>query len=159
MIHDAIEAAAHEHLFHSIRQWLRGLPAWEGEVEPETFFQDYFGVDDHNNVDLKEYLKQVAIMFMVSAIARIFEPGCQVDHMVVLGGGQGIAKSTGLRALFGSDNFTDHMPKSLDSKDSSLQLDGKWCIEFSEIARLIRQDPDTVKAFLIYPNLRRHHHS
>ncbi len=142
MVRDAIEHAAHAHAYHPIHDYLWSLK-WDGKLRLGGFFPKYFGANQGSD----RYLEAVGRMFLVSAIARVFQPGCQVDHVLVLEGAQGISKSKALRVLFGSEFFTDQMPR-LDDKDSSLQLRGVWCVEFAEFDRLSRHDSSTVKSFL-----------
>ena len=66
-------------------------------------------------------------MFMISMVARVFQPGCKCDYMPVLEGPQGTYKSTTLNILAG-EYFDDHMP-DLHSKDAKEHLRGKWLID------------------------------
>jgi hypothetical protein len=152
-IRGGIEVAARLNQFHPLRDYVKNCK-WDGISRVPTFFQVYFGASDRDDLDSGQvdndkafYLSSVATMWGVSAIARIFKPGCQVDHLLVLEGPQGIYKSQALQALFGAQYFCDQMPH-LDNKDSSLQLRGKWCVELGEFDRMARYDSSTLKAFL-----------
>jgi putative DNA primase/helicase len=84
---------------------------------------------------------------MIAAVARIFRPGCQSDHTLLLEGNQGIGKSSALRVLAGDDYFTDHM-SDLGSKDSRVELSGKWIVEMAELDTVRRAALERVKAYL-----------
>jgi predicted P-loop ATPase len=144
-IRSGVDAAARTKRIHPVREYLQSL-TWDGKSRVATFFQTYFGAVADNE-GTQTYLAETAKMFLVSAVARVFQPGCQVDHLLVLEGPQGIYKSNALRTLFGTEYFSDQMP-SLDSKDASLQLNGIWCIEFAEFDRLARHEAATVKSFV-----------
>jgi len=144
-IRAGIDAAARQNCFHPVRDYLHSVKR-DRKARIPTFFQQYFGTKADNSI-ARTMLAEVARMWLVSAVARIFQPGCQVDHLLVLEGAQGIYKSAAFRNLFSSEWFTDQVP-SLDSKDASLQLRGKWCIEFGEFDRLSRHESSTVKAYI-----------
>jgi putative DNA primase/helicase len=93
------------------------------------------------------FTRAIGRRWLISAVARIFRPGCQADYTLLLEGPQGIKKSTALRTLAGSDWFTDHI-SDLDSKDSRLELHGVWIVELAELASIKKSLKEKVKAFL-----------
>jgi hypothetical protein len=123
--HDAIEACARRNSFHPIRKYLESL-TWDGVERLPTWLNRYLGVNQN------EYTKAVGTMFMISAIARIMDPGCQADYTLVFEGPQGQLKSSVCRTLAGDAHFLDHLPP-LKNKDSSQILRGKWIIECPEM--------------------------
>jgi predicted P-loop ATPase len=86
--------------------------------------------------------------WLISAVARIFQPGCQADYVLVLEGRQGIKKSTALRVLASDAWFSDSLPNDVGHKDSKAHLLGKWIIELPEFAQFKRSEIETVKAFI-----------
>ena len=85
-------------------------------------------------------------MPLVGAVARIMEPGCKADHVLILEGAQGIGKSTSLSQLF-EPWFSDEIA-DLGSKDAAMQLSGVWCIELAELSSMTRSEIERVKAFI-----------
>jgi predicted P-loop ATPase len=138
--HQAVDIRAHECRFHPIRTYLSNL-AWDGKSRISTLFPTYFGADS------TDYTSAISKMFMVGMVARIFEPGCKADHMVVLEGAQGTLKSTACRVL-GGDYFSDNLPDVSDGKDVSQHLRGKWLLEVSEMHAMGRTETTQLKAFI-----------
>jgi predicted P-loop ATPase len=134
-----IQTAAREHSFHPVRDYLNSLN-WDGTPRLDTWLTTYLGVED------SQYVRAVGSRFLISAVARVFSPGCQVDHVLILEGPQGILKSSALQAL-ADPWFTDRIAK-LGSKDSSMEVAGVWLIEMSELDALTKATNSAIKSFV-----------
>jgi predicted P-loop ATPase/DNA primase len=135
----AIEAVARECPFHPVRTYLKEL-TWDGASRLESWLSEYLGVDP------SPYATAVGSRWMISAVARVFEPGCKADCCLILEGEQGIRKSTALRIL-AEPWFTDEIA-DLGSKDAALQTRGVWVIEIAELDSMSRSEIGRIKAFM-----------
>lgn len=132
--------------YHPVREYLESLPEWDGQRRIGSWLIDYCGVES-SDTSPNHFAMSVGAKFLISAVARIFEPGCKVDHTLILEGAQGIGKSTVVRTLAGDQWFTDQLG-DMGTKDASMQLRGMWMIELSELDVLSRAEMARAKAFL-----------
>lgn len=137
---DAVELIAKETLVHPVRSYLQSVQ-WDRNRRVDKWLSTYLGVEEN------ALNRAIGKCWLVSAVARIFRPGCQADHVLSLEGPQGVGKSTALRVLAGDQYFSDHI-SDLASKDSRLELLGKWVIELSELGPVRRSDNERTKGFL-----------
>lgn len=137
---EAVNAVARENNYHPVRDYLQRLK-WDGKSRIAEWLIKYMGTEDL--LVNREFGK----MWLLSAVARIHQPGCQVDYTLQLEGEQGIRKSTGLRILAGDEWFTDHISDFRD-KDARIELQGKWIVELSELHNLKGKSLEMIKSFL-----------
>lgn len=99
----AVQAAARHNSFHPVRDYFNGL-TWDGTARLDTWLQTYFHVED------SDYVKAIGPRWLISAVARIYKPGCQADHALILEGQQGQMKTEALRELaVRGEWFTDRL--------------------------------------------------
>jgi predicted P-loop ATPase len=137
----AIQAAARGQSFHPVRDYLGAL-VWDGTKRNPTWLHTYLRAED------TRYTRAIGPRFLISAVARIFIPGCQADYSIVLEGPQGKHKSDALRALAVKDEwFTDRL-SHLSSKDAAIEVAGVWLIELSELDAITSATSSAAKSFL-----------
>ncbi len=123
----AIIAAAQDRKFHPILQYLHSVD-WDGVERLHSMARDYLGSDSQMHADMVR-------KFMIGACARVINPGCKLDTVLVLSGDEGLRKSSffiGLGAQWHADSFID-----LTSKDGLMQLHSSWLYEFAEIENVL----------------------
>lgn len=143
-VRDACDLHARQNAYHPVRDYLRGLK-WDGTKRIDKWLSYYLGAES----DDPGYLAAVGSMFLIAMVARVMQPGCQSDHMIILEGGQGIRKSTACRILSGGW-FSDTMPDLAkgDAVRISMHLRGKWLIEIAELSSFSAAESHTLKEFL-----------
>ena len=142
IIIDAIQAYARRFPYHPVKDWLNSL-IWDHMPRLDTMLVDYAGVND------LPIAREFSKCTILGAVARIFEPGCQFDTMLVLEGDQGIGKTNFVRALGGDWYSSIHLdPKN---KDTVQSMFGYWFLEVSEMAFLTNKEIEHVKRFIGNP--------
>jgi predicted P-loop ATPase len=138
--HQAVDLAAQEKAFHPVRDYLNSLE-WDGKDRLSIWLPYYLGVE------ASPYSKAIGEMFLISMVARIFDPGCKADYMMILEGPQGARKST-VCAILGGKWFSDNLPDVSSGKDVYQHLAGKWLIEIGEMSAMSKADSTALKAFI-----------
>ena len=144
-VRGAVSVVSRISAVHPIRDFLNGLE-WDGVPRANRWLIDFGGAKN------TPYVRAVSGMWLLSAVARAFRPGCQVDHVLILEGDQGIGKSSLLRAIVPDpDWFLVDVGSEFGEVDSYQKLKGKWIVEMSELDSLNKSELTAAKSFLTCP--------
>ncbi len=125
--------------YHPVKRYIEGQK-WDLTPRLDTWLKECTGCEDNC------YTRQVSAKILIAAVARVYNPGCKFDHMLILEGGQGIGKSTLVEELAG-EWFLD---TNFGHKDKDLIdcMRGAFIIEISELSGMNKKDVDWLKSFL-----------
>lgn len=172
MVRRAVDCFARNHTFHPVRNYLDGLPKWNPETDPErlkTWLRDYAGAGPSKDGDtaaldgnmteqdkedakaLEDFIAAAGERTMIGAVARVRNPGCDLHHVLVFEGGEGLGKSMFVKAI--GKGWSLVMTGALDGKPAQeLVASGVWIWELSELASLKKtSEVESVKAFITNP--------
>ncbi|GEM70961.1 hypothetical protein SAQ01S_07270 [Sphingomonas aquatilis NBRC 16722] len=138
---EALVLAARQHSYHPIHDYLSGLK-WDGTDRLEHWLTELLGVQSD------PYTKLIAPKVLIGAVARIFDPGCQLDTVLVIEGDQGLLKSSAIKALFGPEHTRDATDLFRQHNKMVLLMTGAWAIELAEFSAVLRADESTVKGLI-----------
>ena len=138
----AITKVADDRAYHPVREYLDGLPQWDGVTRVDTLLADYLGAED------TPYVRAVTRKTLCAAVQRVRQPGCKFDTVLVMCGPQGIGKSTLVHKL-GKTWFSDSLNLA-DTRDKTAaeKLQGNWIIEIGELAGIGNAGVKTLRSFI-----------
>lgn len=146
--------AAHRNEFNKLKDLLEAT-TWDGTARVKMWLIDWchaaktrrFRSAPQAEQDrMLQYFELVGMKWLIAAIARVYEPGCRVDNMLILESEGGFLKSTLFRTL-GGEWFTDARLNFQD-KDSLLILQGRWIVEMPELEGMNKSDASETKRFM-----------
>lgn len=138
-IEQAVMMAASDNAYNPVKDNMESL-VWDGVDRRHHWLSDVLGAEDN------EYHSQAGAYFILSMVARVYEPGCQMDYMLVLQGAQGARKSSVLKILAG-EYFAGGTFRVGD-KDSLQVLQGRLLFNFNELDALGKAESTAVKSFV-----------
>lgn len=140
MVDRVVKDYAASKAVHPVRDYLEGLQ-WDGKPRLTGWLTRYLGVK------FNTYSAMAGRYWLVSAVARVFEPGCQADHVLILEGKQGVGKSSATRILSVNRKWHFDGNVNLSSKETPMLLQGKWIVEFQELGAMRRAEGERIKEF------------
>lgn len=138
----AVEHVARRNAHHPVRDWLNSLK-WDGNQRLDTWLPVYLDTEDN------DYTRAVGSKFLIGAVARAMEPGCKMDHILVLEADQGDHKSMACQIL-GGEWYMDGLgsENKLD-RDACMAMGMAWIVELAEIDEHIRGGANSrIKSFI-----------
>lgn len=119
--------------------YVRGLK-WDRVPRLDTWLQDLWGVSD------TPFTREVAAKFMVSACARMDNPGVKIDWMMIVVGPQATGKTSMPGILFKGSNLTLYGENS--DKDLHMLLHSSLCVGFDELDSFSKRESSNLKAMV-----------
>jgi predicted P-loop ATPase len=138
---DALVKAAYSQKVHPVRDYIDAI-TWDGVSRIDNLLSRYLGVED--TLLNRTYIRR----HLIGAVARIMEPGCKMDTILVLCGPQGIGKSTFVSTLSAGWFSSNVLLSHLAEKDTLAILNKSWHVEIEELAGLGKAAVENVKKFL-----------
>lgn len=125
---DAVAAVAEERVYHPIREYLDGL-RWDGQVRLHLVPTKILRAPE------APLFARMVTAWFVSAVARIYQPGCQVDTCLTLYSEKGgLGKSTFFDVVTGQDRaWATRGNVDPADKDSLLRAHRVWVQVLDEI--------------------------
>lgn len=140
---EAVRMMAFRNRRNELTDWLDSL-SWDGTARLEHFLTEAFGCR-HD-----EYTMAVGRCWLVSLVARAYDPGCKVDTVPILEGRQGAFKGTALEILGGAWYLECH--EKISDKDFYQVIQGAWVIEIAEMHSFHGRQLEHVKGVITCRN-------
>lgn len=131
---EAVQHVAKRDTRNELTDWLKSLE-WDGTERLKEMAKEVFGIENN------DYATRAVMNMLVSAVARAFDPGCQMSSMVVIQSPQDMGKSKFIRVLAGDRWYREVTAKPGD-KDFVTNMTGGWLLEIAELASLARYGTD-----------------
>lgn len=148
-LHGAIVRVAAMNTVEPIKEWLEALPDWDGTPRVNGMFTAHWGVAMPATKEEQDFMGILAARWMVSLVARIIDPGCDVHTVLTLVGPKGMGKSRGLRALASKPWFSDsNINITNKSAYELLHQSLVWVWELAEMHALHGRSANNAKMFL-----------
>ncbi len=136
---EALEAVAKDNPFDPVKDYLDALE-WDGIERTGKLASELLG--DDSTVG-----REVLQAWLISAVKRAYEPGCQADHMIILEGEQGVGKTSFLRWL-GGEWYANLRARPEDHQRAIQELQGAWLGCFDELSALRKGETEALKTHL-----------
>lgn len=158
-VSEAVEYVAQQRQVHAIQAYFCDLQLWDGVTRLDRVAAEILGAQktstgQESAEELKKLESRNALVraqlrkFFIGAVARALCPGCKLDNVLILKGGQGKGKSQLFRVITPYGRFSD-TAIDLSNKDALLLLRSTFIYEWAELSVMrSAKDVQAVKSFL-----------
>lgn len=117
------------------------------DIKCKDVFIKWFKAQETPN----KLIEKLSEKWFVSAVKRIFEPGCDVEGMIYVFGKTGTGKSTFIHRL--AKGFDKQYIGDIENIQKVCEvMNNCWILNFDEMKSLVKKDPQSVKEFLTTPS-------
>lgn len=127
---------------HPVLEYLHGL-RWDGVPRVDAWLSTYLGAKE------TPYTREVGRLVLLAAVARVRQPGCKFDEMVILEGALAPLLPKVLGYLAGNGNwFADSAPIAGSGMSFNKSIIGKWIVVDTRLHELKRRDARSIHILL-----------
>ena len=154
-----VASLSRENEVDPVALWLDDLAKVNHTKTLDNYLSKLFRLSKEHNDDYKAYYDWVFKSMLVGGIKRAMEPGCEIQHIPIFTGPQGIGKTALVRNLMPfsewyEGDFSFLHPSNKVRIESTL---GKWGVEWSELDGLGSSAKagatlDTIKNYITLTN-------
>ena len=144
---DGMETFFSERSYNPVMEYMeKAAENWDGRKRINQMLQVYLGAED---IDL---VSKIAEMWLVGAVAKVYEPCAKFDYVLDLVGGQGVGKTSLLQKL-GGEWYTDAVTDFANKDNYDIMLKA-LIINDDEMVASNRMSFAETKAFISKTSLR-----
>ena len=144
---DGMETFFSERSYNPVMEYMeRAASNWDGRKRINQMLQVYLGAED---IDL---VSKIAEMWLVGAVAKVYDPYAKFDYVLDLVGGQGVGKTSLLQKL-GGDWYTDAVTDFANKDNYDIMLKA-LIVNDDEMVASNRMSFTETKAFISKTSLR-----
>jgi len=144
---DGMETFFSERSYNPVMEYMeRAASNWDGRKRINQMLQVYLGAED---IDL---VSKIAEMWLVGAVAKVYEPYAKFDYVLDLIGGQGVGKTSLLQKL-GGEWYTDAVTDFANKDNYDIMLKA-LIVNDDEMVASNRMSFAETKAFISKTSLR-----
>lgn len=144
---DGMETFFSERTYNPVVEYMeKAAKEWDSRQRIDRMFQVYLGADDIGLVS------KIAEMWLVGAVAKVYDPYTKFDYVLDLVGGQGVGKTSLLQKL-GGDWYTDAVT-DFSNKDNYDIMLKSLIVNDDEMVASNRMSFAETKAFISKTSLR-----
>lgn len=144
---DGMETFFSERSYNPVMEYMeKAAENWDGRMRINQMLQVYLGAED---IDL---VSKIAEMWLVGAVAKVYDPYAKFDYVLDLVGGQGVGKTSLLQKL-GGDWYTDAVTDFANKDNYDIMLKA-LIVNDDEMVASNRMSFAETKAFISKTSLR-----
>lgn len=144
---DGMETFFSERSYNPVIEYMeRAQEKWDGRQRINRMLQVYLGADD------TPLVSKIAQMWLVGAVAKVYDPYVKFDYVLDLVGGQGVGKTSLLQKL-GGDWYTDSVTDFANKDNYDIMLKS-LIVNDDEMVASNRMSFAETKAFISKTSLR-----
>ena len=144
---DGMETFFSERSYNPVMEYMeKAAENWDGRKRINQMLQVYLGAED---IDL---ISKIAEMWLVGAVAKVYEPYAKFDYVLDLVGGQGVGKTSLLQKL-GGEWYTDAVTDFANKDNYDIMLKA-LIVNDDEMVASNRMSFAETKAFISKTSLR-----